>query len=107
MDLILYGIGLFYITLTFYLAVMNLSRHKDSLDNAQKIIFSPIVLCGIIFDALFRWTVGVFLLADISPSWLFTDVLQRHFKKDTVRGKIARFICHKLLDIFDPSGSHC
>lgn len=104
---ILYSIGLFYITLTFYLAVMNLSRHKDSLDKTQKIIFFPIVLVGYILDVLFRITVGSVILLDVSPNLLFTAVLQRHVNKDTRRGKIARFICQKLLDRFDPSGNHC
>lgn len=105
---ILYAIGLFYITLTFYLAIMNLSRHKDSLDTTQKIVFFPIVLIGVLCDVLFRWTVGIFILADVSRNALFTGVLQRHVKKDTWRGKVARFLCSKLLDKFDPSPSgHC
>ena len=103
----IYAIFLFYVTLTFYLAVMNLSRHKDSLDNTQKVIFFPIVLIGILSDVLFRWTVGVVIMADVSPNMLFTAVLQRHVKKDTWRGKVSRFLCSKLLDKFDPSGKHC
>lgn len=105
---LLYSIGLFYITLTLYLAVMNLSRHKDTLDSQQKVIFFPIVLIGILCDVLFRWTVGIVLLADIDlKCHLFTCVLQKHVKSDSWRGKVARFICGKLLDKFDPSGRHC
>ena len=107
MDYLVYSVSLFYVTLTLYLAVMNLSRHKDTLDNQQKIIFFPIVLVGILCDVLFRWTVGVVILADVTPCWLFTDVLKRHVKEDTWRGKIARFMCSKLLNKFDPSGEHC
>lgn len=108
MDYLIYSVGLFYITLTLYLAVMNISRHKDLLDNTQKIVFFPIVLIGVIADVLFRWTVGVVPFADISPKChLFTCVLQKHVKKDTWRGKVARFLCSKFLDKFDPSGSHC
>lgn len=107
MDYLIYSVSLFYITLTLYLAVMNLSRHKDTLTQDQKIFFFPIVLIGILADVLFRWTVGVFMLADIKPCWLFTDVLKRHVDKPTRRGKVARFLCRTFLDKFDPSGSHC
>jgi len=107
MDYLIYSISLFYITLTFYLAVMNISRHKDTLDQTQKFIFFPIVLVGVLLDVLFRWTVGVFIRMDTTPCWLFTDVLVRHVKEYTWRGSVARFLCSKLLNKFDPSGSHC
>lgn len=104
---LLYALGLFYATLIFYLAIMNISRHKESLDATQRVVFLPIVIIGVLLDVLFRWTVGVVILADISPNMLFTAVLQRHVNKDSWRGKVSRFLCTKFLDKFDPSGKHC
>ena len=106
-EYIIYAVAVFYATLIFYLAIMNIARSKGSLDKFQKIVFAPIVLIGLVLDVLFRWTVGAIVLLDISPNALFTSVLQRHVRKDTWRGKVARFICSKLLDEFDPSGRHC
>ena len=103
----LYAVGLFYATLIFYLAIMNIARAKDTLTEPQKVIFFPIAVVGVLLDITFRWTIGVILLADIRPCWMFTTVLQAHIKKDTWRGKVARFFCRHLLDQFDPSGSHC
>ena len=104
--IILYSIGLFYITLIFYLAVMSLARH-EKYNLFQKIIFYPIVVIGLVVDVLFQISVGTVLFLEEPKDWLFTARLIRHVKKDNWRGKLARFMCKNLLDLFDPSGSHC
>jgi len=108
-NYIIYAVGLFYITLTLYLAIMNISRHKDKLNIVQKVVFAPMLIVGLLCDVLFRYTVGILIdLPDFTKDdLLFTSVLQRHVNTDTWRGKVCRFLCHNFLDWFDPSGRHC
>jgi len=106
--ILLYSTGLFYITLTLYLAIMHVAKYKDSLTLDQKIMFAPILVVGILCDVLFRYTLGLILeLPHFNKDdLLFTSVLQRHVNADTWKGSIARFMC-KTLDKFDPKGKHC
>jgi len=106
---ILYSISLFYITLIFYLALMNVSRHKDNLNRVQKVVFFPILLVGLLLDILFRYTVGIILKVPSlkKKDLLFTSVLQHYINELSWKGKVCRFLCHNFLDMFDPSGRHC
>lgn len=109
LEYIEYAVELFYITLILYLAIMNVSRHKDNLNTVQKIIFYPIGIVGVFCDVLFRYTVGILLKLPKAnkDDMLFTSVLQTYINEDSWKGKVCRFICHNFLDMFDPSGRHC
>jgi len=105
---ILYSVGLFYITLIFYLAVMNIARHKDNLSGIQKIIFTPILVVGIIFNFLLNTFVWTITFLERPKELQSTQRMKRHIDKNTWRGKQARFLCHTFLDQFDPSeDGHC
>jgi len=108
LSLVLYSVSLFYITLTLFLAIMHITRYKDSITLDQKIMFLPIVIIGVLTDVLFRYTLGLILELPhfTKDDLLFTSVLQRHVNKDTWKGKVAKFMC-KTLDKFDPKGRHC
>jgi hypothetical protein len=80
---------------------------------------------------LFGWTVPLFLFADFicntfcgsiillePPVWHFganwrdsevmlTARLSRWEKSDSWRGRVAKWLCHNLLDPLDPRGQHC
>jgi hypothetical protein len=99
-----------YATWFFYLAAMNLIRAKDAgtLSLPSKILGWPIVVVGITIDMLVNLIIMTVLLLEIPKEWLVTARLSRHIKDSTgFRKAIAVFICTKLLDTFDPSGTHC
>jgi len=100
-----------YAVWILYLAIMNLQRARDfgTLTRSARWLGYPVLLVGIILDWLLNWVVGsvLFLEPPHSPGELVTARLQRHCKRSTWRGAIARWVCHSLLDTFDPSGRHC
>ena len=106
--ILLYSIGLFYVTLVLYLAIMHIARYKDSLTLDQKIMFVPIVIIGILCDVLFRYTLGIILERPhfSKDDLLFTSVLQKHMDSNSWKGTVSRFMC-RTLDKFDPKGKHC
>ena len=108
MGYLIYSVGLFYITLTLYLAIMHVAKYKDSLTLDQKIMFAPILVVGLLCDVLFRYTVGIILKFPTlnKDDLLFTSVLQTYVNEDSWKGSVARFMC-KTLDKFDPKGKHC
>lgn len=107
LNYIVYSIVLFYATLTFYNAVMNIARHKDALSKTQEIIFAPILVVGIILNFLLNTFVFTVTFLELPKEWQSTQRMQRHVGFNGWRGTQARFICGTLLDMFDPSGSHC
>lgn len=97
----------------YYLAVMNVARAKeDGLikpGTRQSLMLTFIVLPGVIMDWLTNMVPASILFLELpgAPHELVTGRLQRHCGKDTWRGKLATFICHHMLDHFDPRGRHC
>jgi len=108
LEILGYAVGLFYATLTLFLAIMHMVRFKELLTLDQKIMFTPIIIVGVLCDVLFRYTLGLILERPHldKDDMLFTSVLQRHVDADDWKGTVARFMC-KTLDRFDPSGKHC
>ncbi len=108
-NLVLYPIAIFYSTLIFYLALMNVSKYKDTLNTVQTVVFAPILIVGLILDVLFRYTLGTLLKLPnfTKDDLLFTSVLQTYIDEDSWKGKVSKFICKNFLDQFDPSGEHC
>jgi len=72
--------------------------------------FGPWVVIGFLFDIASQYTIAVLIFTDFPrwKEWLVTDRLIRYVHNDYgYRTKIALFLCHDFLDIFDPSGNHC
>lgn len=109
MKLLVAGIALFYITWLFYLAVMNLKRAKDAgtLSKVALVMGYPILLVGLVLDALLNVTVMTVLFLEPPREWLVTARLKRHAEVfGPWRGDLARWFAKHLLDVFDPSGKH-
>lgn len=106
-----YGAGGLYVLWLFYLAAMNLIRAKETgkLTKASAVFGYPLVAVAGVIDAIVNWTVMTVLLLELPREFLVTARLKRHIKSEqrTWRFYVARYICHNLLDAFDPSGSHC
>ena len=102
----------FYITWVGYLACMALKRERERLSVPAKVMGYPLILAFIVADAVLNTILFSILFAE-PPHWhkkemLVTGRLKRHARHGNGwRSRLARFICHTLLDTFDPSGRHC
>lgn len=119
MTILYIFLGIFagaYATQTYYLAIMTLARARDEgllTKRWQNFWFALWLVPGLFMDALLNLTVGTLLFLELpggKKPWyleLVTDRLKRNVVNLGWRGKVARFICHHLLDKFDPRGRHC
>ena len=113
MKYILTFLGIYstlFVTWIFYLAVMNLKRHRAQLHPIAKIHAYPLLFIGLIFDFLVNVVVGTILFLDLPQETLLTGRLKRYHRiayENTWRAQLADWICTHLLDQFDPDGDHC
>lgn len=98
-----------YLLWIFYLAVMSLSRAKQmgTLSRPALILGYPILAIGYFLDAMVNWFVLTLVLGEFPREVTVTARLKRLVKGEGYQQKVAYWICHNLLDAFDPSGSHC
>jgi len=97
-----------YMLWVLYLAVMNLKRVKDIglLTGKALIIGTPILIFGLVFDALVNWLVMTVILLEFPKETTVTARLKRHNKTSTGWRKGVAVWFEPLLDPFDPSGDH-
>lgn len=98
-----------YLLWGLYIIVMALQRAKraGTLPLASLVLGTPLIIAGVILDALVNIVVMTIVLLDRPREWLVTARLKRHCGQPTWRGKVSKWICHNLLDAFDPDGKHC
>jgi len=107
MTTMLYITALIWGTWIFYLAVMNLLRHRGTLSLPAKILGWPVVIVGVVLDVAINWCVASFVFVSPPKEFLLTARLKRHIKNGGWRGRVAWWVCHNFLNAFDPGGSHC
>ena len=95
-----------------YLIVMGLYRAKlmGTLTWPVKVLGAPALLVGIIVDVLAQYTIAVVVFREWprAGEHLVTDRLQRYMAQGSgSRFTKAKWLCHHLLDPFDPTGKHC
>jgi hypothetical protein len=103
------GLGLMYLTWIFYLAVMNLARAKNAgkLTRVAYVLGIPLLVFGLVLDALLDWTVCTVLFFDLPEETLTTKRLKRYASgPDGWRKTLAYWFARHLLDVFDPDGKH-
>lgn len=109
--IIVYALGALYALWVAYLAVMALKRARalGTLSTPARVLGTPLLWAGIMLNWAINMTLAsvVFLEPPSSPRELVTGRLARHYTERTWRGALARWVCHHLLDAFDPSGPHC
>ncbi len=99
---------LLMLTWVLYLAIMNLSGHRDSLRGFARFNAYCVVLpIGYLFDGALNLIVcGIFLRRP--RDWLLTGTLKRYLNTDNGwRCAVAAWVCTNLLNPFDPKGTHC
>ena len=93
-----------------YVLIMGLYRAKlaGRLNKYMRWLAAPYLAIGIAVDFMANVTIFALLFAELPREWLVTKRLARHMRSGSGwRHRVARAICTKLLDVFDPSGSHC
>lgn len=65
------------------------------------------LLIGVVMDVVANVVVASVVFREWPREWLVTTRLVRWKASPTWRGTIANWVCDNLLDVFDPSGTHC
>lgn len=94
-----------------YVLVMGIYRAHLSgrLTGPNRVLGLPVVLLGYAMDTITNLTLACLVFLDVPREWLVTTRLIRYrdAAPDGWRGKLAAWICDRLLDPFDPTGDHC
>ncbi len=113
---VLWALGSAYLLWILYVFTMGIYRaYLDKRMNKWNFVLAaPFVLLAGIVDVGFNAIVATVLCLEPPREWLFTQRLQRYLRDYPSSGglngwryRFARGICTKILDMFDPTGSHC
>jgi hypothetical protein len=107
--MIVYSIAALYLLWVLFLAVMPLYRAhlNGTLTGVSKVLGYPLVIVMVLFDCAINITLATLVFLEMPREKMLTQRLERLSALDTWRGKLARGVCKKLLDAFDPRGKHC
>lgn len=106
----LYAIASLYLLWVMYLAVMSLGRARNAgtLSRTALILGYPLFIFGSVFNILCNWILLTIIFLELPKETMFTSRVTRHCLGGSGwRKRIACWICHDLLDTFDPNGVHC
>lgn len=105
-----YALVALYALWLFYLALTNLYRAKraGTIRSVSLWMGYPILIVGALLDLLVNLVIMTVVFVELPRELLVTQRLCRHIKDGSGwRNKLAYWICHNLLNAFDPSGDHC
>lgn len=104
----LYGALSLYVLWIFYLAVMALkrARNEGTLTKTAYVMGLPMLVIGLVIDALCNLIVLTVLFVEIPRELLVTSRLKRHWRGDGWRKDLAIWFATHMTDAFDPSGPH-
>ena len=98
-----------YIGWCCYVLIMGLYRAhlSGNLVGANRVLAYPIVLFGLALDVFSNLAASV-IFFDLPREFLVTGRLKRYqADQKGWRYRVAKYICDKILDVFDPTGDHC
>lgn len=95
-----------------YLAAMTLKRHRKELEGLPTLVqyvARSVVGVGAVLDVVLNVVFATVAFLDPPRELLLTSRLQRYTKRPAAawRVRLAKKVCHSLLDLFDPDGRHC
>lgn len=99
-----------WILWAIYMVVMGLYRAHldDRLSLSAKVLGAPFLALGLLMDVIGNWTLAWLVFLEPPQEFLVTKRLNRHLRSGSGwRYAVARWLCHRLLDPFDPTGAHC
>jgi hypothetical protein len=97
-------------TWLLFLAIMSLARARDAgtLSRPVELLATGILAIGYLSDFLLNLTLGTILFMELPREYLLSPRVARLQREGAgYRQAVATWICHNLLDPFDPSGCHC
>lgn len=106
-EYVLIGLWVFWV---FYVFTMGLYRAflLGRLKGLSLLLASPFVVVAFLLDLIAQLTVFTVVFLDWPRHWLVTHRLRAYMRgPDTWRRHLADYLCHHLLDPFDPTGAHC
>lgn len=112
MNTILLTLAALWIFWLLYVFTMGLYRAflMGRLKGLSLVMCAPVVAVAFTLDLLMQFTVFAVVFADVPRDWLVTHRLRRYMRElppDHWRRRWADYLCHHLLDPFDPTGAHC
>lgn len=112
MTVIIFALVLMWQTYVIYIAAMHLKRYEALIEQKPRPIrwFGLSVLAvGVACDVVLNVVVASVAFLDPPRELLLTRRLQRYVDKPALawRRGLARWVCHNMLDPFDPKGRHC
>lgn len=111
MSLVLFSmLAYLYAFWCAYVLVMGIYRAHLSqrLVGLNKALALPVVAVGYLMDVAANLFIAPLLFLDWPREALVTSRLVRYKRDDSGwRGRLAGFICERLLDVFDPTWDHC
>ena len=95
-----------------YILVMGIYRAHLSkrLGRFATIMALPAVVVGYALDIAANLTIATVFFLELPCEFTVTHRLRRYMQypmQRTWRGVAAVWVCHNLLDVFDPDGKHC
>ena len=104
---LLLGLWVFW---SLYVYMMGVYRAflQRRLKGLSLLMAAPVLAVAFVLDFLAQVTVFSVLFGDPPRHWLVTDRLRAYMAgPDGWRKRLADYLCHHLLDPFDPTGAHC
>jgi hypothetical protein len=100
------------ILFAFYVLTMRIKRWLEHTTKGEtrliEILCAPIVITAVILDAFYNISWATLFFVDFPHEWMLTARLKRYIAgPDNWRRKVALWVCHYLLNPYDPSGHHC
>lgn len=100
---LLTGFGVLYGMWLGYVLTMHIVHRWHELPLAARILGAPPALLSYLLDIALNFTICTLLFADLPRERTITERLHRY--RDGWRGPVARWVCSRLLNPFDPE--HC
>lgn len=83
------------------------SWQKGTLNTYNRILFVPVLIGFYLIDVTINWTL-LWVMGKPPKGITISDRFEFYRQNDKgLRGKLAAFICEKLLNNVDPTGQHC
>jgi hypothetical protein len=110
-----FGTSVAYAWAFWALYVLTMGLYRAYLDKRLTgptyVLGFPLFALAWCVDVLAQYTIATLLFWDFPANWserMVTFRLKRYMAgPDGWRRKVAKFICDRLLDPFDPTGNHC
>lgn len=96
-----------FISWILFLSVMSLKTHRHELGPVAKIHGYALLGIGLAVDLVLTVVIGSVLFLSPPRELTLTGRLKRHKADGGWRGRMAAWVCEKLLNQFDAGGHHC